>query len=83
MKEQDARRWGTAIAGVVNRLFADFAAEIDRSTKHGRAAGLSEDETREVIRTWRDRPGWQETPDGWRAVRFAMDRRAAGLEWRP
>ncbi|SRR6266568_1121011 len=59
------------------------AIEGERTLLHGRALGLSDDATREVVRLWSAYHRVTPDPLDWDRVRGALTARAAGEDWRP
>ena len=59
------------------------AINCDKTVSHGCAAGLSEDETREVIAAWSKYHQGVTRALDWREVRRACTARAMGERWKP
>ena len=78
-----AATMGLICASPAARERVAFAVQWEFLLNHGRALGLTQDETREVFRTWQ--AAYQATPDplDWSKVRSAVTLRACGEEWKP
>lgn len=60
-----------------------IATEAEKVRGFGRALGLTEAQISEVMDAWRDHYQATPWPVPWDEVRFALERRVLGKQWRP
>jgi hypothetical protein len=64
-------------------MVARQAEQMERTTLHGRALGLTDEETREVIDAWIAWYGIRPDEFPWEVVERSLTLRGVGEEWRP